>query len=125
MQLYLYNNIKIKPYVILIIRVTDLSEYEFIQNNMVNITEILLNDDTIDYDDLLIFSLIKEYSKNIENFIQPLSSKNENKIDDFNNNIIINIIKNTNCSVIYECVGNILKKKLCNLNMGFLIDKYN
>jgi len=42
MQLYLFNNIKIKPYVILIVRVLDEQEYEYIQNNFTNIFEILI-----------------------------------------------------------------------------------
>jgi hypothetical protein len=79
MQLYLFNNIKIKPYVILIVRVLDEQEYEYIQNNFTNIFEILIEDDIADIDDLLVFSLIKEFNKKIENFIQPFSKKNEDK----------------------------------------------
>ena len=44
MQLYLFNNIKIKPYVILIVKVLDEKEYEYIQNNFTNIFEILIGD---------------------------------------------------------------------------------
>lgn len=124
MQLYLFNNIKIKPYVILIVRVIDEEEYIYMQNNFTNIFDILLDDDAIDNDDLLVFSLIKEYNKKIENFIQPFTNINENKIDSFNNEIIINILKNTNCNIMYECYSNTIKKKLCNINMEFLIEKY-
>jgi len=124
MQLYLFNNINIKPYVILIVRVLDEDEYTYIQENMINIGQILIEDDIADEDDLLIFSLIKEYSKKIENFIQPFSPNSENNIDSFNNNIIINILKNFNCNIVYECTNVTLKKSFCNLNMDFLIEKY-
>jgi len=122
MQLYLYNNIK--PYVILIVRVLDEDEYEYIQKNMINISQILIEDYIVDDTDLLIFSLIKEYNKKIENVIQSYSPNNENKINTFNNNIIINILQNCNCNIIYECTADILKKTFCNLNMNSLIEKY-
>ena len=48
MQLYLYNNINIKPYVILIVRVLDEDEYTYIQENMINIGQILIEDDIAD-----------------------------------------------------------------------------
>ncbi len=124
MQLYLFNNIKIKPYVILIIRVLDEEEYVYIQNNFENIFEILLEDDVIDNDDLLVFSLIKEYNKKIENFIKHYNKTNEHMIDNFNNQIICTILEKTNCNIMYECFSNTLKKKFCNINMGFLIEKY-
>jgi hypothetical protein len=124
MQLYLFNNIKIKPYVILIVRVLDEQEYEYIQNNFTNIFEILIEDDIAVIDDLLVFSLIKEFNKKIENFIQPFSKKNEDKIEIFDNSIIIDVLKNINCNISYECYSNTIKKKFCNINMEFLIEKY-
>ncbi len=124
MQLYLFNNKKIKPYVILIVRVVDEEEYNYIKNNFTNIFDILINDDIIEMTDLLVFSLIKEYNKKIENFIQPLSNINEDKIDNFNNNIIIDVLTNTNCNIVYECYSNTIKKKLCSINMEFLVEKY-
>jgi hypothetical protein len=65
MYLYLFNQIKIKPYVILIIRIVDEKEYSFIIENITNLSEILLDDEVIDKNDLLILSLIKEYNKKI------------------------------------------------------------
>jgi hypothetical protein len=124
MQLYLFNNKNIKPYVILIVRVTDEDEYIYIQNNFTNIFDILINDDVVDNTDLLVFSLIKEYNKKIENFIQPFKNLNQDDIDLFNNDIIIEVLKNANCNIVYECYSNTLKKKLCNMNMEFLIEKY-
>lgn len=113
MQLYLFNN---KPFCILIVRVTDEEEYSYIQDNFDSIHEILYTDNMITDTDILVFSLIKEYNKKIENFIQSDV--------DFDNNIIIDVLEHTNCNVMYECYTDIIKKKECNLNMGFLIEKY-
>lgn len=124
MYLYLFNKIKIKPYVILIVRVLDEEEYYFIIKNITSLSEILLDDEVIDKSDLLILSLIKEYTKKIENLIQPFSNIYEDKIESFSNDIIINILKNSNCNIIYNLEGNTIKKQLCNNNMEFLIEKY-
>jgi hypothetical protein len=124
MYLYLFNKIKIKPYVILIVRVVDEKEYSFITENITNLLEILLDDEVINKSDLLILSLIKEYIKKIENLIQPFSDEYEDKIESFSNNIIINILKNSNCNIIYSLEDNTIKKQLCNNNMEFLVDKY-
>ena len=48
----------------------------------------------------------------------------EDKIESFSNNIIINILENSNCNIIYNLEGNTIKKQLCNDNMSFLIEKY-
>ena len=124
MYLYLFNKIKIKPYVILIVRVVDEKEYSFITENITNLSEILLDDEVINKSDILIISLIKEYTKKIENLIQPFSDEYEDKIESFSNCIIINLLKNSNCNIIYSLEGNIIKKQLCNNNMEFLVDKY-
>jgi hypothetical protein len=124
MYLYLFNKVKIKPYVILIVRVVDEKEYSFITENITNLSEILLDDEVIDKSDLLILSLIKEYTKKIENLIQPFTNTYEDKIESFSNDIIIDILKNSNCNIIYSLEGTIIKKQLCNNNMEFLVDKY-
>jgi hypothetical protein len=124
MYLYLFNKIKIKPYVILIVRVVDEKEYSFITENVTSLSEILLDDEVIDKNDLLILSLIKEYTKKIENLIQPFTNTYEDKIESFSNDIIIDILKNSNCNIIYSLEGTIIKKQLCNNNMDFLVDKY-
>jgi hypothetical protein len=124
MYLYLFNKVKIKPYVILIVRVVDEKEYSFITENITSLSEILLDDEVIDKTDLLILSLIKEYTKKIENLIQPFIDNYEDKIESFSNDIIIDILKNSNCNIIYSLEGTIIKKQLCNNNMDFLVDKY-
>jgi hypothetical protein len=124
MYLYLFNKIKIKPYVILIVRVVDEKEYSFITENVTSLSEILLDDEVIDKNDLLILSLIKEYTKKIENLIQPFIDTYEDEIESFSNDIIIDILKNSNCNVIYSLQGTIIKKQLCNNNMEFLVNKY-
>jgi hypothetical protein len=124
MYLYLFNKIKIKPYVILIVRVVDEKEYSFITENVTSLSEILLDDEVIDKNDLLILSLIKEYTKKIENLIQPFIDTYEDEIESFSNDIIIDILKNSNCNIIYSLEGNIIRKQLCNNNMDFLVDKY-
>jgi hypothetical protein len=124
MYLYLFNKIKIKPYVLLVVIVVDEKEYSFILDNITNIAYILLDDDVIDKTDLLIISLIKEYTKKIQNLIQPFLDMHEDKIESFSNNIIINILENSNCNIIYNLEGNTIKKQLCNDNMSFLIEKY-
>jgi hypothetical protein len=124
MYLYLFNKIKIKPYVILIVRVVDEKEYSFITENVTSLSEILLDDEVIDKNDLLILSLIKEYTKKIENLIQPFVDTYEDEIESFSNDIIIDILKNSNCNIIYSLEGTIIRKQLCNNNMDFLVDKY-
>lgn len=124
MYLYLFNKVKIKPYIILIVRVMDEKEYSFITENITSLSEILLDDEVIDKNDLLILSLIKEYTKKIENLIQPFTNTHEDTIKSFSNDIIINILKNSNCNIIYKLEGTTIKKQLCNNNMEFLVDKY-
>jgi len=109
MYLYLFNKVKIKPYVILIVRVVDEKEYSFITENITNLSEILLDDEVIDKSDLLILSLIKEYTKKIENLIQPFTNTYEDKIESFSNDIIIDILKNSNCNIIYSLEGTTIK----------------
>lgn len=124
MYLYLFNKVKIKPYVILIVRVVDEKEYSIITENITSLSEILLDDKVINKNDLLILSLIKEYTKKIENLIQPFTNTHEDTIESFSNNIIINILKNSNCNIIYKLERTTIKKQLCNNNMEFLVDKY-
>ena len=124
MQLYLFDTNDCKPYIIFIVRVLDENELNYIKNNMTSIFELLIEDNMATNDDLLVFSLIKEYNKKIENIIVPFSDKNYNKADDFNNNIIIKILRTNNCNFYYDCNDDILLKKKCNYNMEFLSDKY-
>ena len=124
MQLYLFNNIKIKPFIILIVRVLDDDELEYINENMIDIFQLLIDDNIATKDDLLVFSLIKEHTKKIHNKILPFSEKNVDLIDTFTNNIIINELRQNNCYTFYECYDDKLLKKSCNLNMNFLINIY-
>jgi len=125
MYLYLFNNIKVKPYVILIVKIIDEKEYIFIIKNIQNIINILLNDDVIDNTDIIIISLIIEYTKKIKNLIHSFLNICQNKIQLFSNDIIINILQYSNCNIIYNLKNIIIKKELCNINMNFLIIKYN
>ena len=76
MYLYLFNKIKIKPYVLLVVIVVDEKEYSFILDNITNIADILLNDEVIDKTDLLIISLIKEYTKKDYSYLLHEAKKN-------------------------------------------------
>jgi hypothetical protein len=124
MQLYFFNSDDYKPYIIFIVRVLDSDELDYIKDNLINIFELLIEDKLATKEDLLIFSLIKEYNKKIENIILPFSEKNYDKADYFNNDIIIKILRTENCMFFYDCSGDILLKKKCNLNLNFLVDKY-
>ena len=130
MYLYFFNDDNYEPYKIFIIRINSNDEYEELINNTVEIFQSLIDNEMATKDNIMIFSLIKEYTKSIENIILPFSHKNisyADKCEDdqyYLNNLNKNILQNYNCNICFEFKDNILEKDFINQNLYFLLDKY-
>jgi hypothetical protein len=130
MYLYFFNDDIYEPYKIFIIRIESITDYEIIINNTIEIFQSLIDNDMANKDNIMIFSLIKEYTKSIENIILPFSHKNISYADKceedqtYLHNLIKNVIKNYNCNLCFEFKDNILEKEIINHNLYFLLDKY-
>jgi hypothetical protein len=127
MYLYLFNPNNRENIIFLVVPVLSENEYDLIVSSTDEIVELLLNDNCISKDNLLIFSLIKEFTTSIENLILPLTNNNEfiDKDEKCINELLIHIFSNYNCMIYFELNNYILKKMECDYNLSFLIDKYN
>lgn len=129
MYLYYFNPSFINPIKILIVRIINDNEYNYLVENTTEIFQLLIDDNLANQDDILVFSLIKEHIYKIENIILPFSNANLNYVDQYDdhnklNNLIIEILNNTNCLIFFDLENDELKKNIINYNLSFLIDKY-
>jgi hypothetical protein len=130
MYIYLFKNLEFKPINILIVRIIDKFEYEYFLDNITDIVQLLIDSEYLEKDDVIIYSLVNEYEYKIKNIILPFTNKNSEIINDIGdnpdkiNNVIMHVLKNTNCNVFLELIGDKLILKNVDYNMSFLIEKY-
>lgn len=130
MYIYLFKNLDFKPINILIVRIIDKFEYEYFLDNITDIVQLLIDSEYLEKDDVIIYSLVNEYEYKIKNIILPFTNKNSEIINDIGdnpdkiNNVIMHVLKNTNCNVFLELIGDKLILKNVDYNMSFLIEKY-
>jgi hypothetical protein len=130
MYIYLFKNLNFKPINILIVRIIDKFEYEYLLDNITDIIQLLIDSEYLEKDDVIIYSLINEYEYKIKNIILPFTDKNKEIINDIGdkpdkiNNVIMHVLKNTNCNVFLELIGDKLILKNVDYDMSFLIEKY-
>jgi len=130
MYIYLFKNLEFKPINILIVRIIDKFEYEYFLDNITDIVQLLIDSEYLEKDDVIIYSLVNEYEYKIKNIILPFTNKNSDIINDIGdnpdkiNNVIMHVLKNTNCNVFLELIGDKLILKNVDYNMSFLIEKY-
>jgi hypothetical protein len=130
MYIYLFQNLNFKPINILIVRIIDKFEYEYLLDNITDIFQLLIDSKYVEKDDVIIYSLINEYEYKIKNIILPFTEKNKDIVNDIGdqpdkiNNVIIHILKNTNCKISLELIGDKLILNEVDYDMSCLIKKY-
>jgi hypothetical protein len=130
MYIYLFNNTNFTPINFIIVRIINKFEYDLFFDIMTDITQLLIDNQYIHFDDINVFSLINEFQLKIQNIILPFSAKNKNIMDDMDdeptkiNTTIIYILQNYNCKIFLELKEDNLIVNNVDYNMNFLIDKY-
>ena len=130
MYIYLFKNLEFKPINFLIVRIIDKFEYDYFLDNIIDIVQLLIDSNYLEKDDVIIYSLINEYEYKIKNIILPFTDKNKDIVNDIGdqpdkiNNVIMHVLKNTNCNIFLELIGDKLILNEVDYNMDFLIAKY-
>jgi hypothetical protein len=130
MYIYLFKNLDFKPINILIVRIMDKFEYEYLLDNITDIIQLLIDSEYLEKDDVIIYSLINEYEYKIKNIILPFTNKNNEIINDIGddpnkiNNVIMHILTTTKCNIFLELIGDKLILNNVEYDMSFLIEKY-
>jgi hypothetical protein len=130
MYLYYFNQDKINPLKVLIVRILTDEEYDLLLNSSTQVFELLIENNLAKKEDILLFSLIKENKKSIENIILPFTEDNLFYADKcekdagYLNELLINLLNSENCKVFFELDNNNLKFSEINYDLSFLINKY-
>lgn len=129
--LYYFNNIDINPFVFFIVKVFNDEDEKFLEDHSQYLFSTLIENKLANLDNILIFSIFKEHSKKLGNWILPSKNSNDKLVDKFHNdtNLINNLITYTlnkfNCETILNFTEEKLTVSDCNLNLSFLIEQYN
>ena len=125
MYLYYFNSITTVPLKFIIVRILNDDEYEELLDKMTDIFHLLINNNLANYDNILVFSLIKENKQSIENISLPFSNKNLSYLNNcILNEKIIKLLEQENCKYFFEIIDDEMHKNMVDYNMSFLIEKY-
>ena len=75
MYIYLFQNLNFKPINILIVRIIDKFEYEYLLDNITDIFQLLIDSKYLEKDDVIIYSLINEYEYKIKKLVMNFNNK--------------------------------------------------
>lgn len=132
MNLFFFKPKKVKLLLIIIIKISTIEEFNKIEEITNNIFQILMDNNDATEENILIFSIIKDYNKTITNLILP-STKSSIKLIHrchtdmrFTNAIIIDTLKNSDTEYYLELVDEYTKciKHTLHLNLMSLSQYY-
>lgn len=114
MKLFYYKSEEFEPIIFLIIKISNKKQTNEIESYANILFQVLIDHGNANEQNILIFSLIKDYDKSTENFILPSVKSNQTLLDrcsneiEFVNRLIINTLINTDTEFYIE----LLSKKI-------------
>ena len=130
LDLYYFNHKKTKPIVFFIVKVFNVKEEKFLEENTNFLFQTLIENNYASSDSIVIFNVLKKHTNTIINWILPSKTSNSNilkqieKDNNIINSIIIEILNHNNCEIQFSFSENELKIQSCKINLDFLIEYY-
>lgn len=111
MNLFYYKHHKYSPLLFLIVKLTNLDDMTLLEQFTHELFQILIDHGGATNENILIFSIIKDYEKSTQNLILPSIKSNNDLVDkcnntDFINNLIVEILKNSDSEFYIELLDN-------------------
>jgi hypothetical protein len=131
MKLFYYKPKIYNPLLIIISKISSEDEYSKLEALTEEIFQILIEQKEATENNIIIFSIIKDYTETTQNLILPSINSNKDLVERchkdiiFMNSLITNTINNSNCEFVIEFTDNKILLHLINLNLSFLSNYYS
>jgi hypothetical protein len=131
MKLFFYKPKTFSPLIILVTKIGSSDELDKIEAMSSDIFQILMDNNDANEENILIFSIIKDYDKSTTNLILP-STKSSNTLTNrclvdtkFMNAIVIETLKNSDTEYYLELTNSKIYMHMTNLNLMALANFYS
>lgn len=131
MKLFFFKPKKFNPLLIIIIKISSLDELEKIEAMTSEIFQILIDNKDATEENILIFSIIKDYDKSTTNLILPSTNSSQTLTDrchkdtQFMNAIVIETLKNCDTEYHLELNDSKIYMHIIHLNLISLSNFYS
>lgn len=131
MKFFFYKPKKFSPLLIIIVKILTNNEFKKIEEISSDIFQILIDNNDANEENILVFSIIKDYNKTTTNLILPSTKSNQTLsnrcLDDTNfmNRIVIETLKNSDTEYYLELTETKIYMHMINLNLMMLANFYS